>query len=144
MASVVTAAPTDGAPLLALHKLDKHFGATHALKIMIGKGLNYGVKLFIFDEPTVALDVGAKAEIHRLLASLFAKGAGVIMVSSYLPGVYDLADTLHVFRAGGLVASQGHKDATQEINTHRGDRRLGRRAESGGNDGSDHPNHVSG
>jgi len=80
-----------------------------------GKGLNYGVKLFIFDEPTVALDVGAKAEIHWLLASLFAKGAGVIMVSSYLPGVYDLADTLHVFRAGGLVASQGHKDATQEI-----------------------------
>ena len=115
MASVVTAAPTDGAPLLALHKLDKHFGATHALKVVIGKGLNYGVKLFIFDEPTVALDVGAKAEIHRLLASLFAKGAGVIMVSSYLPGVYHLADTLHVFRAGGLVASQGHKDASQEI-----------------------------
>ena len=115
MASVVTAAPTDGAPLLALHKLDKHFGATHALKVVIGKWLNYGAKLFIFDEPTVALDVGAKAEIHRLLASLFAKGAGVIMVSSYLPGVYDLADTLHVFRAGGLVASQGHKDATQEI-----------------------------
>ena len=125
MASVVTAAPTDGAPLLALHKLDKHFGANSR-----GKGLNYGVKLFIFDEPTVALDVGAKAEIHWLLASLFAKGAGVIMVSSYLPGVYDLADTLHVFRAGELVASQGHKDATQEINTHRGDRRLGRRAES--------------
>ena len=68
MASVVTAAPTDGAPLLALHKLDKHFGATHALKVVIGKGLNYGVKLFIFDEPTVALDVGAKAEIHWLLA----------------------------------------------------------------------------
>ena len=37
------------------------------------------------------------------------------MVSSYLPGVYNLADTLHVFRAGGVVASQGHKDATQEI-----------------------------
>ncbi len=39
MASVVTAAPTDGAPLLALHKLDKHFGATHALKVVISKGL---------------------------------------------------------------------------------------------------------
>jgi ABC-type sugar transport system ATPase subunit len=87
MASVVTAAPIDGTLLLALHKLDKHFGATHGLKVVIGKGLNYGVKLFIFDEPTVALDVGAKAEIHRLLASPFAKGAGVIMVSSYLPGV---------------------------------------------------------
>ncbi len=115
MASVVTAAPMDGAPMLALHKLDKHFGATRALKVVIGKGLDYGVELFIFDEPTVALDVGAKAEIHRLLASLCAKGAGAIMVSSRLPGVYDLADTLHVLRAGGLVASQGHKDATREI-----------------------------
>ena len=37
------------------------------------------------------------------------------MVSSDLPGVYDLADTLHVFRAGGLVGSHGHKDATQEM-----------------------------
>lgn len=82
---------------------------------MIAKGLNYGVKLFIFDEPTVTLDVGAKAEIHLLLASLLAKGAGIIIDSSYLPEVYDLADTLHVFRAGGLVASQGHKGATQEI-----------------------------
>jgi hypothetical protein len=68
MAQVVTAAPMDGAPMLGLHKLDKHFGATHALKVVIG-----GVELFIFDEPTVALDFGAKA------ASLFAKDAGVIM-----------------------------------------------------------------
>jgi hypothetical protein len=37
MASVVTAAATDGALPLALHKLDKHFGATHALKVVIGK-----------------------------------------------------------------------------------------------------------
>ena len=68
MASVVTAAPTDGAPLLALHKLGKRFGATHALKVVIGKWLNHGAKLFIFDEPTVGVDVGAKAEIYRLLA----------------------------------------------------------------------------
>jgi ribose transport system ATP-binding protein len=115
MASVVTAAPTDGAPLLALHNLDEHFGATHALEVVIAKGLNYGVKLFSFDEPTVTLDVGAKAEIHLLLASLLAKGTGIIIDSSYVPEVYDLADTLHVFRAGGLVASQGHKGAAQEI-----------------------------
>ena len=69
MASVVTAAPTDGAPLLALHKLDKRFGAAHALKVVIGKWLNHGAKLFIFDEPTAGVDVGAKAEIYRLQAS---------------------------------------------------------------------------
>ena len=98
MASVVAAAPTDGAPLLALHKLDKRFGATHALKVVISKGLNYGVKIFIFDEPTVALDVGAKAEIHRILAFPIREGRGRYHGLVLPAGVYDLADTLHVFR----------------------------------------------
>ena len=68
-------------------------------KIVIGKWLNHGAKLFIFDEPTVGVDVGTKAEIYRLLGSLLQQGAGIILISSYLPEVYELADTLHVFRA---------------------------------------------
>jgi ribose transport system ATP-binding protein len=83
-------------------------------KVVIGKWLNHGAKLFIFDEPTVGVDVGTKAEIYRLLGSLLKKGAGVIMISSYLPEVYELADTLHVFRRGGIVASHGHKDTSHE------------------------------
>ena len=83
-------------------------------KVVIGKWLNHGAKLFIFDEPTVGVDVGTKAEIYRLLGSLLRQGTGIIMVSSYLPEVYELADRLHVFRAGRLVASHGHKDASQE------------------------------
>jgi ribose transport system ATP-binding protein len=82
--------------------------------VVIGKWLNHGATLFIFDEPTVGVDVGTKAEIYRLLGSLLQKGAGIIMISSYLPEVYELADTLHVFRAGRLVASHGHKDASHE------------------------------
>ena len=81
-------------------------------KVVIGKWLNHGATLFIFDEPTVGVDVGTKAEIYRLLGSLLQKGAGIIMISSYLPEVYELADTLHVFRAGGIAASHGHKDAS--------------------------------
>jgi len=83
-------------------------------KVVIGKWLNHGAKLFVFDEPTVGVDVGTKAEIYRLLASLLKTGAGIIMVSSYLPEVYELADTLHVFRGGTIVASHGHKDASHE------------------------------
>jgi ribose transport system ATP-binding protein len=83
-------------------------------KVVIGKWLNHGAKLFIFDEPTVGVDVGTKAEIYRLLGSLLQAGAGVIMVSSYLPEVYELADTLHVFRSGALVARHGHKEASHE------------------------------
>jgi ribose transport system ATP-binding protein len=83
-------------------------------KVVIGKWLNHGATLFIFDEPTVGVDVGTKSEIYRLLGSLLQKGAGVIMVSSYLPEVYELADTLYVFRAGGIVACHGHKAVSHE------------------------------
>jgi ribose transport system ATP-binding protein len=83
-------------------------------KVVIGKWLNHGAKLFILDEPTVGVDVGTKAEIYRLLASLLKEGVGIIMISSYLPEVYELADTLHVFRGGGIVATHNHRDASHE------------------------------
>lgn len=74
-------------------------------KIVVGKWLNHGAQLFIFDEPTVGVDVGTKVEIYKLFAKLLKAGAGIILISSYLPEVYDLADTLHVFRRGRLVAT---------------------------------------
>jgi ribose transport system ATP-binding protein len=83
-------------------------------KIVIGKWLNHGADLFIFDEPTVGVDVGTKAEIYRLLAALLKKGAGIILISSYLPEVYELADTLHVFRAGRLVGSNPFRQVSHE------------------------------
>ena len=83
-------------------------------KLVIGKWLNHGAELFIFDEPTVGVDVGTKAEIYRLFAQLLRAGAGIILISSYLPEVYDLSDTLHVFRRGRLVASHDHREAPQE------------------------------
>ena len=83
-------------------------------KIVIGKWLNHGAKLFIFDEPTVGVDVGTKAEIYRLFSTLLSKGAGIILISSYLPEVYELADTLHVFRRGKLVGTHGFHTASHE------------------------------
>ena len=74
-------------------------------KIVVGKWLAHGARLYIFDEPTVGVDVGTKAEIYRIFARLLKDGAAIILISSYLPEVYDLADTLHVFRRGRLVAS---------------------------------------
>ena len=74
-------------------------------KIVVGKWLAHGAKLFIFDEPTVGVDVGTKVEIYKIFARLLKEGAGIILISSYLPEVYDLSDTLHVFRKGRLVGS---------------------------------------
>ena len=83
-------------------------------KIVVGKWLAHGAQLFIFDEPTVGVDVGTKVEIYRLFSALLQKGAGIILISSYLPEVYELADRLHVFRRGRLVASYGHREAPVE------------------------------
>jgi ribose transport system ATP-binding protein len=83
-------------------------------KIVIGKWLNHGAELFIFDEPTVGVDVGTKAEIYRLFGELLKGGAGILLISSYLPEVYELADRLHVFRRGRLVASKGFREASHE------------------------------
>ncbi|MGE0282134.1 MAG: sugar ABC transporter ATP-binding protein [Rhizobiaceae bacterium] len=96
------------------HALASSLSGGNQQKIVIGKWLNHGAKLFIFDEPTVGVDVGTKAEIYRLFSTLLANGAGIILISSYLPEVYELADTLHVFRRGRLVASHGFREADHE------------------------------
>ncbi len=83
-------------------------------KIVIGKWLNHGAEVFIFDEPTVGVDVGTKAEIYRLFGQLLKNGAGILLISSYLPEVYELADTLHVFRGGHLVGTHGFHQSTHE------------------------------
>ena len=96
------------------HALASSLSGGNQQKIVIGKWLNHGAKLFIFDEPTVGVDVGTKAEIYRLFSTLLAEGAGIILISSYLPEVYELSDTLHVFRRGRLVASHGYRAASHE------------------------------
>ena len=74
-------------------------------------------QLVIFDGPTAGVtSAPGRKSVGSSPAPQLAKGVGVIMISSCLMEVCELADTLHVFRAGELVASHGHKDATQEIN----------------------------
>ncbi|MFB2553719.1 sugar ABC transporter ATP-binding protein [Ensifer soli] len=69
-------------------------------KVVIGRWMNHGAEVFIFDEPTVGVDVKTKRQIYLLLAGLLKKGAGVILISSYLPEVYDLSDRLIVMYRG--------------------------------------------
>ncbi len=83
-------------------------------KIVVGKWLAHGAQLFIFDEPTVGVDVATKVEMYRLFGELLQQGAGIILISSYLPEVYELADRLHVFRRGRKTASYGHREAPVE------------------------------
>ncbi|ADI14268.1 sugar ABC transporter ATP-binding protein [Truepera radiovictrix] len=73
-------------------------------KVVIGKWLATQPKLLILDEPTQGVDVGAKAEIHRLMDALVAQGLGVLMISSELLEVLGMADRILVMRGGRIVA----------------------------------------
>jgi rhamnose transport system ATP-binding protein len=70
--------------------------------------------LLIVDEPTRGIDVGTKAEVHRLLSEQAVAGLAVLMVSSDLPEVLGMADRILVMREGRLVAEIARADATQE------------------------------
>jgi ribose transport system ATP-binding protein len=69
-------------------------------KVVIGKWLCRGSRIFIFDEPTVGIDVGSKSEIYHLLEALLAKGNSIIMISSYLPEIMGVADKILVIHEG--------------------------------------------
>ena len=56
------------------------------------------------DEPTRGIDVGAKAEIHRLMSELAAQGLAVLMISSELPEILGMSDRILVMREGRIVA----------------------------------------
>jgi rhamnose transport system ATP-binding protein len=83
-------------------------------KIVLGKWLANQPKLLILDEPTRGIDVGAKAEIHRLMSELAAQGLAVLMISSDLPEVLGMSDRVLVMREGRLVAEFSRAQATPE------------------------------
>jgi len=73
-------------------------------KIVLGKWLANKPKLLILDEPTRGIDVGAKAEIHRLMVEFARAGVAILMISSELPEVLGMSDRVLVMREGRLVA----------------------------------------
>ncbi|MDC7225919.1 MAG: sugar ABC transporter ATP-binding protein [Spirochaetales bacterium] len=83
-------------------------------KVVIGKWLCNDSNIFIFDEPTVGIDVGAKREIYKLMEELAAAGKAVILISSYLPEVMGLSDRMAVIYEGNLTAVLDRKDFSEE------------------------------
>ncbi len=71
-------------------------------KVAIGRILASGGDVFLFDEPTRGVDVGSKVEIYRLIGRLAAAGKAVIMVSSYLPELFGVCDSLAVMHRGAM------------------------------------------
>lgn len=83
-------------------------------KVVIAKWLMSKAKIFIFDEPTRGIDVGAKVEVYRLINELVAKGAGVIIVCSEMEEVMGMADRILVMHEGRITGELSREEATQE------------------------------
>jgi rhamnose transport system ATP-binding protein len=83
-------------------------------KVVLGKWLATNPRLLIVDEPTRGIDVGTKAEVHRLLSELAASGVAILMISSELPEVLGMADRVLVVREGRITAELPRAEATAE------------------------------
>lgn len=78
----------------------KNLSGGNQQKVVISKWLEQDSDLFIFDEPTVGVDVGAKLEIYKIFEALINEGKTIIMISSYLPEVMGLADRILIMYEG--------------------------------------------
>lgn len=83
-------------------------------KVVLSKWMALSPKVFIFDEPTHGIDVGSKAEVHRVIHELAGEGLGILMISSDLPEILQMSDRILVVSDGRLVAEFSRDEATQE------------------------------
>jgi rhamnose transport system ATP-binding protein len=83
-------------------------------KVALARWLATDPVLLILDEPTQGVDVGAKAEIHRVMAELAASGLAILMISSELPEVLGMSDRIAVMRGGSLAGVLERGEATQQ------------------------------
>ncbi|KAA1424723.1 sugar ABC transporter ATP-binding protein [Mumia zhuanghuii] len=83
-------------------------------KVVLAKWLSTRPDVLIVDEPTRGIDVGTKAEVHRLLSELAGEGMAVLMISSELPEVLGMADRVVVVHEGRITAELNREDATPE------------------------------
>ena len=102
---------------LKFHRLEDPAGflsGGNQQKVVLAKWLATEPKLLIVDEPTRGIDVGTKAEVHRLMSELAGQGLAVLMISSELPEVLGMADRVLVMHEGRLTEELSRADADEE------------------------------
>jgi ribose transport system ATP-binding protein len=80
------------------------FSGGNRQKVLLARGLTREIKVFLFDEPTVGVDVGAKAEVYELMKALVSTGVAIVLVSSELPEVMNLSHRLYVMHRSRIGA----------------------------------------
>ena len=84
-------------------------------KVVIAKWLATNPKILIMDEPTRGIDIGSKNQIYALINDLAKQGIGIIMISSELPEVLQVANNIVVFAAGRVTGMLENRELTQDI-----------------------------
>ena len=80
------------------------FSGGNRQKILLARGLTREISVYLFDEPTVGVDVGAKIEIYELMKALVATGVAIVLVSSDLPEVLNLSHRLYAMHRSRMAA----------------------------------------
>jgi ribose transport system ATP-binding protein len=98
-------------------KIDRavdHFSGGNQQKVLLAKSLSRPVDVFVFDEPTVGVDVGTRVAIYGFVRDLCEAGAAIVLISSDLPEILNLAHRAYVFHRGRIQAELGKTELTEE------------------------------
>ena len=95
-------------------RLTRFLSGGNQQKVVLAKWLCTKAKIFIFDEPTRGVDVGAKAEIYQLMNEMVKQGAAILMISSELPEVINMSDRIYVMYEGRITKELERNEADQE------------------------------
>jgi inositol transport system ATP-binding protein len=98
----------------SLDQIVKFLSGGNQQKVLIARWLLTYPDILILDEPTRGIDVGAKAEIHRLMSKLAGEGKAVIMISSELPEILGMSDRIVVMHEGRITGELSREEATQD------------------------------
>ena len=98
----------------SMEQLLKNLSGGNQQKVIIARWLMKDADIFIFDEPTRGIDVGAKSEIYALMEELVKQGKSIIMISSELPEVLRMSDRIVVMCEGRVTGELDISEATQE------------------------------
>ena len=99
-----------------IEKVVSELSGGNQQKVILGRWINKKVdtKILILDEPTKGIDVGTKAEIYKLICELACRGISIILISSELTEVINLADRVLVMHNGHITGEFAREDATEE------------------------------
>lgn len=98
----------------SLKQIVSNLSGGNQQKVVVAKWLASKSKVFIMDEPTNGIDVGAKEEIYELMNNLAMEGAGVLFISSYMPELMSICDRIVVMREGKVVGEIPHEEFSEE------------------------------